>query len=83
MAANHDLLRRITARHDIFEGQPIVRDMRMSVEPILSLLSQGAAQEELPDDSPGLEPEDIRACSAYAHAVIAKDRLDTTSVAEA
>ncbi len=53
MAANHELLRRITARHDIFGGTPIVRDMRISVEPILSLLSQGATQEELPDDYPG------------------------------
>ena len=83
MAANHELLRRITARHDIIGGKSIVRDKRTSVELILSLLSQGATQEELPDDYPGLEPEDIRACSAYAHAVIAKDRLDTISVAEA
>ena len=81
MPANQDLLRRITARPDVFGGKPIVRDMRISVELILSLVSQGATQEELLDDSPGLEPEDIRACIAYAHAVIAKDRLDTISVA--
>lgn len=83
MPANQDLLRRITARPDVFGGKPIVRDMRISVELILSLLSQGATQEELLDDYPGLEPEDIRACIAYAHAVIAKDRLDAISVAEA
>lgn len=82
MPANQDLLRRITARPDVFGGKPIVRDMRISVELILSLLSQGATQEELLDDYPGLEPEDIRACIAYAHAVIAKDRLDTISAAE-
>ena len=57
--------------------------MRISVGLILSLLSQGATQEELLDDYPGLEPEDIRACIAYAHAVIAKNRLDTISLAEA
>ena len=77
------LLRRITARPNIFGGKPIVRDMRISVGLILSLLSQGATQEELLDDYPGLEPEDIRACIAYAHAVIAKNRLDTISLAEA
>ncbi|MCY3660475.1 MAG: DUF433 domain-containing protein [Caldilineaceae bacterium] len=83
MPANQGLLERITARPDVFGGKPIVRDMRISVELILSLLSQGATQEELLEDYPGLEPEDIRACVAYAHAVIAGDRLDAVSVAEA
>ena len=76
MTSTHDLLSRITARPDVFGGKPIVRDMlRISVELILSLLSQGATQEELREDYPGLEPDDIRACIAYAHAVIAGDTL--------
>ena len=66
---NPELLSRITARSDIFGGKPIVRDMRISVELILSLLSQGVAQSEILDDYPELEPDDIRACTAYAHAV--------------
>ena len=83
MLTNQELLKRITARPDVFGGKPIIRDMRISVELILSLLSQGADSDELLDDYPGLEPEDIRACIAYAHAVIAKDTLATVSVAEA
>ena len=83
MPANQELLKRITARPDVFGGKPIVRDMRISVELILSLLSQGADADELLADYPGLEPEDIRACLAYAHAVIARDTLATVSVAEA
>ncbi len=75
------LLERITARPDVFGGKPIVRDMRISVELILSLLSQGATQEEVLGDYPGLEPEDIRACIAYAHTVIAGDTLAPVSVA--
>ena len=55
MADNGELLLRITARPDVFGGKPIVRDMRISVELILSLLSQGATQEDLLDDYPGLE----------------------------
>lgn len=82
MPANQELLKRITARHDVFGGKPIIRDMRISVELILSLLSQGATADELLDDYPGLELEDIRACVAYAHAVIARDTLATVSVAE-
>ena len=38
---------------------------------ILSLLAQGASSEEILDDCPKLEADDIRACIAYAHAVIA------------
>jgi uncharacterized protein (DUF433 family) len=81
MADNGELLERITARPDVFGGKPIVRDIRISVELVLSLLSQGAAQDELIDDYPGLEPDDIRACIAYAHAVIAGDTLARVSVA--
>ena len=58
-----------------------IRDsMRISVELILSLLSQGATQEELVEDYPGLEPDDIRACIAYAHTVISGDSLASVSV---
>ena len=80
MPDNQELLKRITARPDVFGGKPIIRDMRISVELILSLLSQGATTTELLDDYPGLEPEDIRACVAYAHAVIAGDTLGTVFV---
>ena len=82
MPDNHDVLERITARPDVFGGKPIIRDMRISVELVLSLLSQGATQEELLDDYTGLEPDDIRACIAYAHTVIAGDTLAAVSVAE-
>ena len=51
---NEDLLQRITARSDVFNGKPIIRDMRISVELILSLLSQGASHEELLNDYPEL-----------------------------
>ena len=80
MTTNHELLSRITARPDVFGGKPIIRDMRISVELILSLLSQGATQEELLDDYPELEPEDIRACIAYAHTVISGDTLAPVTV---
>ena len=80
MSTDHELLERITARSDVFGGKPIIRDMRISVELILSLLSQGATHEELLDDYPDLEPDDIRACIAYAHTVISGDTLAPVSV---
>jgi len=75
-----DMLQRITVNAEIFSGKPVIRGMRISVELILSLLAQGEAVEDILDDYPDLEPEDIRACLAYAHAVIAQDSLDAVQV---
>jgi len=75
-----DLLKRITVNPDIFSGKPIIRGMRISVELILSLLAQGETIEGLLEDYPELEPEDIRACLSYAHAVIAHDTLDEVEI---
>ena len=80
MRTENELLKRITARPDVFGGKPIVRDMRISVELILSLLTQGVTPEANLDDYPDLELDDIRACTAYAHAVIAGDTLAAVSV---
>ena len=75
-----ELLRRITAHPEIFDGKPIIRGMRISVELILSLLAQGETEEAILQDYPDLEHDDIRACIAYAHAVIAHDSLDAVDV---
>ena len=77
-----ELLRRITVNPTIFGGKPIIRGLRISVELILGLLAQGESWDAILDDYPDLVPEDIRACLAYAHAVIAKDSLDTVQVAD-
>lgn len=74
------LLHRITARSDVFGGKPIIRDLRISVELIVSLLAQGVTIDDILDDYPALEPDDVRACLAYAHAVIAHDSLDSVAV---
>ena len=75
-----DLLKRIAVNPKIFGGKPIIRGMRISVEMILSLLAQGETTEAILEDFPDLEPEDIRACLTYAHAVIAEDTLDAVRV---
>jgi len=82
MSGNHELLQRITARPDVFGGKPIVRDLRVSVELVLSLLAQGIEPEAILDDYPDLELEDIRACTAYAHAAIARDTLEMIAVGD-
>ena len=79
--AEEELLKRITADPGIFGGKPIIRGMRISVEVILSLLAQGESIDDILSDYPDLEIEDVRACLAYAHAVIAHDSLDAVRVA--
>jgi uncharacterized protein (DUF433 family) len=80
MKMDDRFLNRITADPAIFSGKPIVRGMRISVELVLSLLAQGETLEAILEDYPDLEPADIRACLAYAHAVVANDRLDAVKV---
>jgi len=75
-----ELMKRITADPKIFGGKPIVRGLRISVETIVSLLAQGETVEAILDDYPGLTREDVQACLAYAHAVIANDSLDAVRV---
>lgn len=74
------LLKRITANPEIFGGKPIIRGMRISVELILSLLAQGETRDDILHDYPDLDVDDIRACLAYAHAVIAHDSLEVVEV---
>lgn len=71
------LLGRITANPEIFGGKPIIRGLRISVELILSMLAQGETSESILADYPDLEPDDLRACLAYAHAAISHDKLDS------
>ena len=75
-----ELLGRITVNPEIFGGKPIIRSMRISVELVLSLLAQGETAEAILQDYPELDPLDIQACLAYAHAVIARDTLDEVRV---
>ncbi|MEW6772101.1 MAG: DUF433 domain-containing protein [Bacillota bacterium] len=77
---NQDLLRRITVNPAIFGGKPIIRGMRIKVENILGLLEQGVTPQEILADYPDLEPEDIKACLAYARALVANESIDTVNV---
>lgn len=79
---NTELLARITARPDVFGGKPIIRDMRISVELILSLLAQGVTEEAILEDYPELETDDIRACTAYARPEAVGDSVADADVAE-
>ncbi len=61
-----NLLKRITLNPDVCHGKPTIRNMRYPVELILDLLSSGMTFQEIIDDYPALEPDDLRACLAFA-----------------
>jgi uncharacterized protein (DUF433 family) len=71
---------RISANPEIFGGKPIIRGMRISVELVLRLLARGETAESLRTDYPDLEAKDIRACIAYAHAMIARQARGVAGV---
>lgn len=75
MPADPALPERITRRADVFNGKPLIRDMRIPVEHLLSLLSQGSTPEQILADYPRLEPADLRACLAYARILLAQEPL--------
>jgi uncharacterized protein (DUF433 family) len=61
-----NLLNRITINPDICHGKPTIRNMRYPVEMILDLLSSGMTIQEIINDYPAIEADDIKACLAYA-----------------
>lgn len=61
-----DLLARITIRPEQCHGRPCIRGMRIRVVDILEMLANGAKPEEILEDFPDLEQDDIRATLAYA-----------------
>jgi uncharacterized protein (DUF433 family) len=62
----HYLLERITVDPNIMVGKPVIRGLRITVEQILKALAGGVDQEDLLEDYPELEQEDIQAVLLYA-----------------
>lgn len=56
-----ELLSRITVNPQIMVGKPTIRDTRLTVEHMLKALSGHLSFEELKEDYPFLEPEDVSA----------------------
>jgi uncharacterized protein (DUF433 family) len=61
-------LDRITFDPEQCGGRPCIRGMRIRVKDVLEMLGGGASQEQILEDFPDLEPEDIRVCLQYAAA---------------
>jgi uncharacterized protein (DUF433 family) len=61
-----DLLKRITIEADKCGGRPCIRNMRIRVKDVLDMLASNMTKEEILEDYPYLEADDITAVLMYA-----------------
>ena len=62
------MIERITIDPERRSGKPCIRDTRIAVYDILDYLASGMSEEEILNDFPELDVEDIRASLAFAAA---------------
>ncbi|MEJ5375059.1 MAG: DUF433 domain-containing protein [bacterium] len=60
-----DLLKRISIDPNICFGKPCIRGHRIWVSLILDLLASGWTFDQIRENYPGIDDDDIRACIAY------------------
>jgi uncharacterized protein (DUF433 family) len=65
---------RIERNPEVLVGKPVVRGTRLSVEWIIGLLADGWTNGKILENYPRLSAEDIQACLAYAHDILASKR---------
>ncbi len=70
-----NIMDRITAHPDVMVGKPTIRGMRITVEQLLKALANGITTDQLLDDYPELEKEDIRAALLYASQLVDEERV--------
>jgi uncharacterized protein (DUF433 family) len=61
-----ELAERITADPEQCGGRPCIRGMRIRVSDVLDLLANGLSPQEILDEMPDLELEDIQASLRFA-----------------
>lgn len=57
---------RITMEPGKRGGKPCIRGLRITVYDVLEYLAAGMTEQEILADFPDLEPEDVKACLAFA-----------------
>jgi uncharacterized protein (DUF433 family) len=67
---------RITSQADRMNGQPCVRDLRLTVRRVLEALATYPDREDLFREYPELQPEDVRQVLAYAAAALDDKVID-------
>ena len=70
-----DLLERVEIDPDVMLGKPVIRGTRITVEIILEKIAADCTIEEILEDYPRLEREDILAAVAYARQAIGTEEF--------
>ena len=73
--ATQELLDRITVNPEVMVGKPTIRGLRITVEQILKALAGNVTVEDLLEDYPELEPEDIQAVLLYAAELAGEEQV--------
>ena len=71
-----DRIVRVTVNPEQCGGRPCVRGMRIRVSDVLDLLAASLTREQVLEELPDLEPEDVAACLRFA-----SQRLDHPVIA--
>ena len=66
---------RIVIDPAVLVGKPVIRGTRLAVAFVIDLLAHGWSEDDVLCNYPGVEREDIRACLAYAGAIVPLQRL--------
>ena len=74
------LLDRITVNPEVVVGKPTIRGLRITVEQILKALASGITTQELLEDYPELETDDIKAVLLYAAELVSEEQIFEVSV---
>jgi uncharacterized protein (DUF433 family) len=70
-----DWRERVAMDPEVLVGKPIIKGTRLSVQLVVDLLAQGWSEQEVLANYPGLVAEDIRACLAYASAMLSAEKV--------
>jgi uncharacterized protein (DUF433 family) len=68
-------LSRIEVNQKVMAGKPIIRGLRIAVEHVLRSLAVGMTMEEILENYPELETEDVQACMLYAANLMEQEQV--------
>ena len=73
-----EIFERITIDPKVFGGKPCIRGMRFPVSKIVELIAADVGMQEILDDYPYLEKEDIRQALKYAAWALQEETVEIT-----
>lgn len=70
-----DITQYINSDPKVMLGKPVIKGTRITVELILTKLSEGFTADDLIEIYPNIKEDDVKACIAYAAQVIQSEQI--------